>query len=97
VKLGSEARIVLDSVPNAVFPATVSFVAAEAQFTPKTVETENERQKLMYRVKLAIDPKLLETYHDYVKAGLTGNAYVEVRPGAQWPAWLALQLPHVER
>jgi HlyD family secretion protein len=44
IALGSQARIVLDSVPNAVFPATVSFVAAEAQFTPKTVETQNERQ-----------------------------------------------------
>ena len=95
VALGSQARIVLDSVPNAVFPATVSFVAAEAQFTPKTVETHNERQKLMYRVKLAIDPKLLETYRDYVKAGLTGNAYVQVMPNAVWPAWLSIRLPDV--
>ena len=52
VALGSEARIVLDAAPNYVFPATVSFVAAEAQFTPKAVETANEREKLMYRVKL---------------------------------------------
>ena len=95
VALGSQARIVLDSVPNAVFPATVSFVAAEAQFTPKTVETQNERQKLMYRVKLAIDAKLLETYRDYVKAGLTGNAYVQVMPNAVWPAWLSIRLPDV--
>ena len=56
-------------------------MAGEAQFTPKTVETQNERQKLMYRVKLAIDPKLLETYRDYVKAGLTGNAYVQITRG----------------
>ncbi len=69
VALGSEARVVLDAAPNYVFPARVSFVAAEAQFTPKTVETANEREKLMYRVKLAIDPKLLQTYRDYVKAG----------------------------
>jgi HlyD family secretion protein len=97
VALGSQARIVLDSVPNAVFPATVSFVAAEAQFTPKTVETQNERQKLMYRVKLAIDAKLLDTYRDYVKAGLTGNAYVQVKPNAAWPDWLAVKLPDVAR
>jgi HlyD family secretion protein len=95
VALGSQARLVLDSVPNAVFPATVSFVAAEAQFTPKTVETQNERQKLTYRVKLAIDPKLLETYRDYVKAGLTGNAYVQVMPNATWPASLSIRLPDV--
>jgi HlyD family secretion protein len=97
VALGSEARIVLDAVPNAVFPATVSFVAAEAQFTPKTVETSNEREKLMYRVKLAIDPKLLETYRDYVKAGLTGNAFVQVMPNAIWPQRLAVRLPDVSR
>lgn len=95
VALGSEARIVLDAVPDSVFPATVSFVAEEAQFTPKAVETTNERQKLMYRVKLAVDPKLLETYRDYVKAGLTGDAYVQVAANAGWPAWLAVQLPDV--
>lgn len=95
IALGSQARIVLDTVPNAVFPATVSFVAAEAQFTPKTVETQNERQKLMYRVKLAIDPKLLDTYRDFVKAGLSGNAYVQVKPNAAWPAWLSIRLPDV--
>jgi HlyD family secretion protein len=95
VALGSEGRIVLDAVPNAVFPASVSFVAAEAQFTPKTVETANEREKLMYRVKLAVDPKLLDTYRDYVKAGLTGNAYVRVNAGASFPAWLAVRLPNV--
>jgi HlyD family secretion protein len=95
VALGSDARIVLDAVPNYVIPAVVSFVAAEAQFTPKAVETANEREKLMYRVKLAIDPKLLETYRDYVKAGLTGNAYVKVARNAAWPDRLAPRLPDV--
>jgi HlyD family secretion protein len=97
VALGSDARIILDAVPNSVFPATVSFVAAEAQFTPKSVETANEREKLMYRVKLAIDPKLLETYREYVKAGLTGSAYVQVAAGTVWPERLALRLPNVVR
>ena len=71
---GSDARIVLDAAPSYVVPATVSFIAAEAQFTPKAVETSNEREKLMYRVKLAIDPKLLETCRDYVRAGLIPTA-----------------------
>ena len=95
VRFGSDARIVLDAIPGYVLPATVSFVAAEAQFTPKTVETANEREKLMYRVKLSVDPKLLETYRDYIKAGLTGNAYVRVLPNAAWPAHLAPRLPDV--
>jgi HlyD family secretion protein len=93
VGLGSEARIVLDAAPDYVVPATVSFVAAEAQFTPKFVETESEREKLMYRIKVRIDPKLLETYRDYVKAGLTGDAYVKVDAAAQWPATLVPKLP----
>lgn len=42
VRLGNEARIVLDAAPDYVVPASVSFVAAEAQFTPKTVETADE-------------------------------------------------------
>jgi len=97
VALESEARVVLDAAPSYVFPAIVSFVAAEAQFTPKAVETANEREKLMYRVKLAIDPKLLETYRDYVKAGLTGNAYVQVAANAVWPERLAPRLPNVSK
>jgi len=52
---------------------------------------------LMYRVKLAIDPKLLETYREYVKAGLTGSAYVQVAAGTVWPERLALRLPNVVR
>jgi HlyD family secretion protein len=95
VKLGSEARIVLDAISKHVIPATVSFVAAEAQFTPKTVETANEREKLMYRVKLRVDPKLLDTYRDYIKPGLTGNAYVKAAPGAPWPTHLAPRMPDV--
>ena len=95
VRVGSEARIVLDAISNYVIPANVSFVAAEAQFTPKTVETANEREKLMYRVKLTVDPKLLEVYRDFIKAGLTGNAYVKVIPSAVWPSHLAPRLPDV--
>jgi HlyD family secretion protein len=95
VELGSDARIVLDSAPEYVVPAKVSFVAAEAQFTPKYVETASEREKLMYRIKLHIDPQVLETYSNYVKAGMTGNAYVKVQNGAVWPPNLAPRLPDV--
>lgn len=95
VELGSEARLVLDSAPEYVVPAKVSFVAAEAQFTPKYVETVSEREKLMYRIKLHIEPQILETYRGYVKAGMTGNAYVKVQVGAAWPANLTPRLPDV--
>lgn len=91
--IGAEARIILDAAPGYVFPARVAFVASEAQFTPKTVETSDERQKLVYRVKLSADPKLLATYRDQIKAGLTGDAWVQIDPAAAWPEKLAVRLP----
>ena len=93
VRLGSEARIVLDAAPDYVIPATVSFVAAEAQFTPKTVETTDERAKLMYRVKVSIPIELLRQYRDYVKSGLTGNAYILLGSSGAWPDRLQPRLP----
>ena len=61
--LGDEARTILDPVPQYVLPNTISFVATEAQFTPKSVETAEEREKLMFRVKLQGDPAVLNRYH----------------------------------
>lgn len=91
--LGDEGRIVLDPAPDYVIPATVSFVAAGAQFTPKTVETAEEREKLMFRVKLRIAPELLRQYEDRVKAGVRGLAYVRTNPATPWPDTLAVKLP----
>jgi HlyD family secretion protein len=62
-----------------------------AQFTPKTVETESERQKLMFRVKARIDPALLEKHISQVKTGLPGMAYVRIDPGVAWPEKLAIR------
>ena len=91
--IGAPVRLVLDVAPQYVIPAKVSFVAAEAQFTPKTVETTTERQKLVFRVKAQIDPDLLRKYSTRVKAGLPGVAYVQLDPNAQWPPNLAVNLP----
>ena len=63
VALGSDIRLVLDAVPEYVIPAKASFVAGVAQFTPKTVETESERLKLMFRIRTRIDPELLKQQH----------------------------------
>ena len=93
VALGSEVRIVLDAAPQFVLPAKVSFVSATAQFTPKTVETASERQKLMFRVKAQLDPQLLQKHLTQVKTGLPGQAWVLAEPGAQWPAHLQVKLP----
>jgi HlyD family secretion protein len=93
--IGSEARIVLDAAPEYVIPAKVSFVAAEAQFTPRQVETASEREKLMFRVKVKIDPALLLAHAEKVKTGLPGEAYVRLGANGQWPERLAVKLPAV--
>lgn len=85
VALGSEVRIVLDALAGRVIPARVSFVADVAQFTPKTVETQSERQKLMFRVKARIDPALLRRHITLVKTGLPGTAYLRLDPAIPWP------------
>lgn len=93
VALGADARIILDAAPNYVIPATVSFVSSTAQFTPKTVETANERQKLMFRVKARIDRELLQKHLKLVKTGLPGVAWVRVDPSKPWPAQLMVKVP----
>jgi HlyD family secretion protein len=93
VALGGEVRIVLDAVPKYVIPANVSFVADVAQFTPKTVETEEERLKLMFRIKARIAPELLQRHITQVKTGLPGMAYIRLDPQVEWPPHLRDVLP----
>ena len=93
LEIGGEARIVLDPVPQYVIPATVSFVAADAQFTPKTVETAEEREKLMFRVKLKIDPKMLEKFYSKVKTGVRGLGIVRTDATIDWPEDLQVKVP----
>lgn len=88
VNIGSQARIVLDALPNVSIPATVTFVSPQAQFTPKEIETQTEREKLMFRIKVKIDSKLLEKYFDKIKTGLPGIAYVRLNSNTPWPAIL---------
>ncbi|MFX6965307.1 hemolysin D, partial [Acinetobacter baumannii] len=85
--------LVIDAVPDYVIPAKVSYVASVAQFTPKTVETANEREKLMFRVKARLDPALLEKYITYVKTGVPGMAYLRLDPEVEWPANLQIKVP----
>jgi HlyD family secretion protein len=91
--LGDEARVILDPAPQYVLPHTISFVATDAQFTPKSVETAEERQKLMFRVKLQGDPAVLDKYHRLVKTGVRGLGLVRTDPKIAWPAELAVKLP----
>lgn len=92
IRIGAEARIILDAIPEYVIPANVSFVAPRTQFTPKAVETRTEREKLMFRVKVKIDPSLLKKHINTVKTGVPGEAYIRLDEQA-WPEWLEVKLP----
>ncbi|HUN54951.1 MAG TPA: HlyD family efflux transporter periplasmic adaptor subunit [Smithella sp.] len=80
IPMGGEARVVLDAIPDKQFPATVAFVSEKAQFTPKEVEATEEREKLVFRVKISLkefdDPRL--------KPGMPGVAYIRLNPSAKW-------------
>lgn len=91
IKIGSEARIVLDAAPQYPIRAFVSFVSPMAQFTPKTVETAEERHNLTFRVKLQIDPERLREYEALVKTGLPGMGYVRYDTNASWPEFLQVK------
>jgi len=93
VALGSEVRIVLDAAPQYVIPAKISYVASTAQFTPKTVETASERQKLMFRVRAQFSRELLQKHLKLVKTGLPGMAWLKLDSHAQWPNNLAIKMP----
>lgn len=93
LRIGDEARIVLDAIPEYTIPATVSFVSPEAQFTPKEVETRTEREKLMFRVKVRIDPTLLARHSAIMKTGVPGVAYVRLGAQVEWPESLQVRLP----
>ncbi|MGA8136910.1 MULTISPECIES: HlyD family secretion protein [Pseudomonas] len=79
---GDDARILLDALPEHPLPAKVAFVAAKSQFTPKEVETRDERQKLVFRVKLRLtEPAAVPQ----AKPGMPGAGYVRTSP-VDWPA-----------
>ena len=87
-KIGDDARIVLDARPDLAIPAKVTFIADQAQFTPKSVETKSERDKLMFRIRVRIDPERLRAHADKVKSGVPGVAYVKLDPQTPWPEGL---------
>jgi HlyD family secretion protein len=96
LRVAEEARIVLDPVPDYVIPATISFVAADAEFTPQWVEITNERTELMFRVKLQINPQLLKELSSRMKTGVLGLGFVRINPGVQWPEDLQVKLPETK-
>lgn len=73
VKLSDKANITTDSFPGKVYPGRVSFISAEAEFTPKQIQTPEERAKLMYRIKIEV-----ENPHRELKSNMPADAEILV-------------------
>jgi HlyD family secretion protein len=80
VALGQEARVSVDAYPGRAFPARVSRVSQEAEFTPKNVETREERVKLVFAVEVA----LRENPGGVLKPGMPADAVIRWQPDAPW-------------
>lgn len=86
--IGAQSRIIFDAASEYAIPATVFFISSKAQFTPKEVETLNERQKLVFRVKVRVAPDILKEYEPWVKIGVPGVAYIRLDSDLPWPEFL---------
>ena len=73
VKLGQSAQVVTDTYPGKVYRGTVTFIAQDAEFTPKNVQTEKERVKLVYRIKITLPNPDQE-----LKPGMPADAELDV-------------------
>jgi HlyD family secretion protein len=73
VKLGDKANITTDSFPGKLYPGRVTFIASEAEFTPKQIQTPEERAKLMYRIKIEV-----ENPHRELKSNMPADAEILV-------------------
>lgn len=75
VKLDQPAYVKTDTFPHKIYPGRVSYVSQEAEFTPKYIQTNEERVKLVYRIKIRVDNSSLE-----LKPGMPADGYMIVQP-----------------
>jgi HlyD family secretion protein len=74
ISIGQEGYVTVDSYPGRKFKAKVTFVSSRAEFTPKEVQTKEERVKQVFRIKM----KLLENPDHVLKPGMPADAYIEI-------------------
>ncbi len=83
VRFGVQARIYVDAFPEESFPATVRYIASKAQFTPKEVQTPDERVKLVYAVRLYLD----SNPNHKLSPGLPADAIIRWKEDLPWPEY----------
>lgn len=74
VKLNQEVRIKIDTYPDKTYSGRISFISQETEFTPKQIQTKEERIKLVYRIKISIHNANME-----LKPGMPADAYIDVK------------------
>ena len=74
VKLGQDVHVSVDSFPHETFKGKITFVSSESEFTPKTILTEEERIKLVYRAKVT-----LENTQQRLKPGMPADAEIQLQ------------------
>jgi len=75
VKLGQEVDVSTDSYPDKTYLGRISFISSQAEFTPKSVQTFEERVKLMFRIKVSLDNPDNE-----LKPGMPADGLIQVAP-----------------
>jgi len=71
VKLNQSAEVKTDTYPNKIYKGRISFISQEAEFTPKQIQTTEERVKLVYRIKIQVENTNLE-----LKPGMPADGYI---------------------
>ncbi len=71
VKLNQSVEVKTDTYPNKIYKGRISFISQEAEFTPKQIQTTEERVKLVYRIKIQVDNTNLE-----LKPGMPADGYI---------------------
>jgi len=71
VKLNQKADVKTDTYPNKIYQGRVSFICSQSEFTPKQIQTTEERVKLVYRIKVKVDNQSLD-----LKPGMPADAYI---------------------
>ena len=76
VKLGQRAEVKVDSFPDKIYEGTVTFISSEAEFTPRNVQTQEERVKLVFGVKVSV-----KNQNEELKPGMPADVRILLNPG----------------
>jgi HlyD family secretion protein len=74
VRLGQKAQVSVDTFPGKIYDGRVTYIASEAEFTPKNVQTQEERVKLVFGMKMGV-----QNINDELKPGMPADVKINLR------------------